>query len=234
MDKIRRKLDYALDDIRGYWIPKAKAFLLPKVGYILYVPCYILIAAICGFLPRKKSQAVLNFVGRVLWSLKDIPMLPEKLPPMRNMVYVLQMRGDAVVMEDYGFNLRTNQGTDWQCDRMGKAPASGTTIAAFISVHSASGYTPATGDTEAGNWRTNEVTSNGFGRVAGAYAHTTGTGLYTLQTTYTCTGAPVTGYGAALLDTTPTGGNGFCIRNFGTPATMAVNDTLQVTWSITV
>lgn len=195
---------------------------------------YLLLGLFSAF-PARVNRPVMRAIGLFLWRLRDKSWLREILPPMRNLVYVRHLRADGtVVMEDYGFNLRTTQGRDWQCDRMSKATG-GPAAAIYIGCHGASGYTPAAGDTESTPWRGNELTGNGFSRASGVYAHTPGNANYTLQKTFTLTGgSPTTVYGAAILDTIPTGGNLFVVKNFGTPATMDVNDSLQTTWDITV
>lgn len=232
MDNIRRKFLVAREDIQQYWYPVARRKAVKWCGVLLYVLGSIAMAVVKVAAPKLAPRA-LNLFGRLLWKFRDIG-LGEILPPMRNLVYARHMnvRGE-LVMEDFGFNLRTNQGADWQCNRMGQAPATGTLLANFISVYNASGYTPATGDTEA-TIKANELTGGGFGRVVGSYSHSNGTSTYALSTTYTCTAAGASAYGAGLFDTSPTGGNNFCSKLFGTPALMVSGDTLAVTWTIQV
>jgi len=233
---MNRRLRSLWEDIKEYqWPARYWPAIRDKVVSPPAVVLSYLFFGLISTLPRSIRSPLMSRVGKLLWGLRGSTWLRELLPPMRNLVYIRHLRADgSVVMEDYGFNLRTNQGRDWQCDRMSK-PTGGPAAAIYIGCHSSSGYTPAAGDTESANWRSIELTANGFSRASGVYAHTPGNANYTLQKTFTLTaGSPTTVYGAAMLDTIPTGGNLFVARNFGTPATMDVNDSLQTTWDITV
>lgn len=233
MNRISRFFAPLVEDLREYHLPRCVTFCKASVMWAL--------AAAVAFLtlpmdPARRTRLVKklgNVVGEYFWGLRDVSWLREHFPPMRNLVRVEVYSPEGTLkFRDFGFNLRTNEGRDWQCQRMGDTanPAA----ANWIAVHNSSSYTPAAGDVASG-WDANQVpASSGFGRAQGTYNHTNGQGNYTLAKTYTASAA-VTVYGAALLNTSgPTGGTLFVTRNFGTQATMITNDTLAVTWDITV
>lgn len=233
---LKRKLRSGIEDIREYHIVKALRFIGNATFWSLaFVVAFVtlpLSERLRKFITNKASQAI----GKLFWHLRGANFLREWLPPMRNLVLIEHRdQYGNLKMADYGFNLRTDVGRSWQCHRMGNAspPASAASVADYISVHSGVAYTPNTGDTMA-TWETNEETGFGFSRQQGTFAHTEGTAIYSLVKSYTATGT-VTIYGAALINEgDSTSERPFCIKNFGTEASLENNDTLQVTWSITV
>lgn len=232
MNKITRKLRYAYEDFREYRAMQAMRFLSGAAFWSVVAVVALILLPFDQELRQKIAAKIGNSIGRLFWHFRSFNILRELFPPMRNLVRIeVRDSNGRLKYADYGFNLRTNVGRDWQCDAMSKS-ASRPSVAQYISVHNASGYTPNATDTIT-TWQTNEYSTNGFGRYAGTYVHTPGNANYTLQFTYSSS-AVVTIYGAALLDTQPTGGIPFCIKNFATPASMAAADTLQVTWDITV
>lgn len=237
MNKISRKLRYALEDVREYWLVR---FARLAGSALFWSTAFVTAIVLLPFSERRRkgyAARVSTAVGKLMWEFKDVAALREWLPPMRNLVHAEVRRPDgSLKWADYGFNLRTDVGRDWQCERLGDATpfASAVSVADYISVHSASGYTPAAGDTQA-TWETNEELAVGFSRQQGTFAHTAGTGVYTIEhDSYTATGS-VTIYGAALLNEGDSPSElPFCIKNFASSAAMENLDTLKVTWSITV
>jgi len=228
---MKRKILAVWDDLRSYWLVSAGRLAMGAMFWSLVVAAAVVLLPFSKATREKISKKVGFYVGRLFWEFRSIGMLREWLPPLRNMVRT-EHRDAAGTLKwsDYGWNLRTNEGRDWQAERMG---ASGTTYAArFISVHNASGYTPAAGDAIA-TWNTNELPSGGFSRQSGVYAHTPGNANYTLVHTYTATGT-YTIYGAALIQNEAGSKQLFCSKNFGTSASMVANDTLQISWDLTI
>lgn len=227
-----RKFRAAWEDLRDYWLVRAGRFAVTALFWSLVVAVAVALLPFSKGTREKLAKKVGFYAGRLFWEFRRVSFLREWLPPLRNLVRseVRDPQGN-LKWADYGFNVRTNEGRDWQCDRMG---ASGTTYPArYISVHSASAYTPAATDTIA-TWETNEELANGFGRELGDYAHTGGQANYTLDFTYTATGTVVI-YGAALINEEAAASEIlFTTKNFATEATMQNLDTLAVTWDITV
>lgn len=83
-----------------------------------------------------------------------------------------------------------------------------------------------------------EITINGCGRALATYAHTGAAETYTLTKTWTATGAQTVhraGNFTANYNTTSSGGGVMAaITDLNADATLALNDTLQVTWTWTL
>lgn len=125
--------------------------------------------------------------------------------------------------------MRTNAGTDWQCDLMGSAagvPAKYMALTANATAESAT-------DTAL----TGEITTAGGGliRKAATYAHTTGTASYTLTATFTANGTdalPVTVNKVGLLTAASAGVLAF--EKIITAAAFAASgDATTVTYTVT-
>ncbi len=232
MNKIKRKLQPLVEDIREYWLARftrrasvVSFWTLAFLGALVLLP----------FSPERRRRYAVgmgNAVGGLLWEFRGIGALREWFPPMRNMVRIVHRRASGeLVKTQFHFNLRPTAGRDWQTERMGASTT--TNPANYITVHSSTPYTPVAG-TDITEWELVEETGFGFGRQQAVYAHTPGNANYTLVHTYTATGT-VTIYGAALIDedTSPSEAV-FVAKNFGTQADMENNDTLECTWDITV
>lgn len=123
-------------------------------------------------------------------------------------------------------------------DSAGSTPAS---TAAFILIPRAPArYIGLTTDTTAITGSetalTSEITTNGLARALATYAHTGGTTAYTLQKTWTASGASGTIHRAGLFTaaTLTAGGNLAFISDLNADAVLASGDSLQVTWTINI
>lgn len=130
-------------------------------------------------------------------------------------------------------NLKTTGGIDFLSNVIsttGTQPA----VAKFLAL-STDATAPAAGDCAAGSTTcvlTSEVTTNGLARTAGTYAHTNGTSTYTLTNTWTATGTVSSVQKAAVFNAASSGTMVF--ENTFTAVTLNTNDTIQVTWTITI
>lgn len=130
-------------------------------------------------------------------------------------------------------NLKTTGGIDFLANVIsttGTQPA----VAKFLAL-STDATAPAAGDCAAGSATctlTGEVTTNGLARTAGTYAHTNGASTYTLTNTWTATGTVSSVQKAAVFNAASSGTMVF--ENTFTAVTLNTNDTIQVTWTITI
>lgn len=156
-----------------------------------------------------------------------------------NTVCVDHIRNGVVLSHYCSHNLKTTWGIDWIAGFLGAGSgfnyASPTVI--DLSTDSAS---PAAGDcVTAPCTLAGLITTNGLAPNTGVYAHTTGTNTYTLTKTFTATGT-LTNVQKAALSSYVLGGAcsssscGFAFENTFTPVTLAANDQLQITWTITI
>lgn len=146
----------------------------------------------------------------------------------------------------YG-NILSNDATTLQLDQWWKADdTTGTTPAGTSAMLLLPGFAPArfialTENTGApaitDTALTGELTTNGMNRALATYAHTTNAETFTLTKTWTATG----GTGAIYKAGQMTGGYGSAGGGFmvaetvlNATATLATNDTLQVTWTWTL
>lgn len=144
-----------------------------------------------------------------------------------NEVHALVQRRDGTI-EDHGVstNLRTNAGTDWLADVMGKTtqPAS----AQWIALTTNTGA-PAAGDTTL----TGEISTGGLARAQGAYAHTNGTSTFTISYTFTATATATAVHKAGLFNASSAGTLVF-ETVLSSDVTLASGDTLTITWTVTL
>lgn len=124
-------------------------------------------------------------------------------------------------------NLVVNAGLNWLADIMGSTstPAVNTQCNYIALTNSA--ITPAAGDTTL----TGEIVANGLSRAQATYAHTSGATTFTLTKTFTATGAQSAQAGAVF---TAVSSGTMCFEDTFTSATLATNDTLSITWTITI
>lgn len=88
--------------------------------------------------------------------------------------------------------------------------------------------TPAAGDTTLSG----EISANGLARAQGTYAHTASTNTSTIDKTFTCTTAPQAAQAAALFNAASVGTMNHELTF--TQRSLQVNDTLQITYTITL
>jgi hypothetical protein len=125
-------------------------------------------------------------------------------------------------------NLLTTAGRDFFHQQCYKDTGLGTAGTAWIAV-TTTAITPAGGDTALSG----ELTTNGFARALGTYAHSAGTNVTTLTVTFTATGVPSpnTVQASALFNQLSVGGTMSHEATF-TSTAFAVNDQLMITWTL--
>lgn len=93
----------------------------------------------------------------------------------------------------------------------------------------------ATSPTSADTTLTSELTTNGFARAVGTYAHTAAASTYTLQKTFTASGTATINTQALFSGATSTSGGVMPFKAAVTsPPTLVSGDTLTVTATITI
>lgn len=127
-------------------------------------------------------------------------------------------------------NLRTNAGANWQANQM--SGATGDARAAWIGITANTAQTLDAAQTTL----TGEETTDGLGRAAGTFTHAGAGALsYTVKKdpyTYTAAG-PITIARSALF-TAVSAGTMVFIAQFGSSATLILNDQLTVTWTVNI
>lgn len=144
-----------------------------------------------------------------------------------NLVHAWINRADGT-QEDLGIaeNLRTTVGADWQSDVMGNStqPVSARWIALTTNATA-----PAAGDTTLAT----EITTGGLTRAVGAYTHTASTTAYKITNTFTASAAH-TNVAKAGLFTAITAGILVFTTLLSSTATLAINDTLTIEWTVNI
>lgn len=125
-------------------------------------------------------------------------------------------------------NLLTNGGRDFIHNQAYRNTSAGTEGSRYIAVTSDSGA-PAAGDTSLAS----EISTNGLARAAATTnTHSNGTNTSTLGITFTASGAHSNVQKSGLFNQASTGT--MTHENTFTPVTLATNDQLQVTWTLTL
>lgn len=99
------------------------------------------------------------------------------------------------------------------------------------------GVTADTGAASAGSTvLTSEITTNGLGRAKATYAHTGGTGTYTLTNTFSVSGGPQTVHrGGLFTAANPTAGGVLVFETVANvDAIVTTSDSLVATWTVTL
>jgi hypothetical protein len=131
-------------------------------------------------------------------------------------------------------NIITTVGKDFISAQLGStsAAANGANWIALTNT----AITPAAGDTALSG----EITANGLSRAQGTYAHTNGQSTFTVSKTFTASGAQSAQaaglFTAAVTGTPGAGGDDgtMMAENTFTAVSLATNDQLTVTWTITL
>lgn len=130
----------------------------------------------------------------------------------------------------FNHNLTTDAGKSWMADQLYKNTAAGTRGAGFIA-STESVITPAVGNTTL----TGEIATNGLTRTdAITKTWTSGTNTALVEHTFTATGSFTSVLASALFNASSAGTMPH-IANFSTGSgTLVANDTLKISWSITI
>ena len=122
-------------------------------------------------------------------------------------------------------NLRTTAGIDWQSAVMGNVGSQPAAMG-WLAL-TADATAPAVGDTTLAS----EITTNGFARAAGTYAHTGGSNTFTISHTFTATGTQTINK-EGVFNASSVGTLGFESAE-PSPPTLVSGDTLAQTVTIT-
>lgn len=126
-------------------------------------------------------------------------------------------------------NLFTNAGRDFTHNQIYTNTSAGTRGAGFVAV-SAETTAPAAGDTTLAG----EISTNGLARAdATTKSHTNGTNTSTIEHTFTASGAHTAVHKAALFNASSSGTMPHA-ANFSSDVTLATNDQLKVTFTLTL
>jgi hypothetical protein len=126
-------------------------------------------------------------------------------------------------------NLFTNAGRDYAHAQMYTNTSAGGRGSGFIA-SSAETTSPAAGDTTLAS----EITTNGLGRAdATTKTHTGGTNTTVIEHTFTASGAHTAVHKAALF-TASSAGTMTHAANFSSDVTLATNDQLKITFTLTL
>ena len=144
-------------------------------------------------------------------------------------VYLKRANTDTwTPVTEHKHNLLTNGGRDFIHNQAYTNVAAGTQGSRCIAVSTDSGA-PAAGDTTL----TGEISTNGLQRAnATTNTHTNGTNTSTLGITFTASGAHTSVQKTALFNATSSGI--MTHENTFSAVTLATNDQLQVTWTLTL
>ena len=133
-----------------------------------------------------------------------------------------------IPITEHKHNLLTNGGRDFIHNQAYTNVSAGTQGSRYIAVTTDSGA-PAAGDTTL----TGEISTNGLARAAATTnTHSNGTNTSTLGITFTATGAHTSVQKSALFNASSSGT--MTHENTFTAVTLATNDQLQVTWTLTL
>ncbi|AIF83496.1 hypothetical protein NTE_01432 [Candidatus Nitrososphaera evergladensis SR1] len=143
----------------------------------------------------------------------------------RGYVVVSVTRDGQEIYHNEQHNLITNAGKDFISAQIG-SDSTGSNGANYIALTNTA-ITPVAGDTTLSG----EITNNGLSRAQGTYAHTNGQSTFTVSKTFTATGA--TAAQAAGLFTASSGGTMMAENTFNA-VSLAANDQLTITWTITL
>lgn len=142
-------------------------------------------------------------------------------------VKVIRANGDVEIICKDKENILTNAGRDWIHAQIYTNTAAGTRGAGFIALSADVGAPSASDTTLAG-----EIVSGGFQRAdASTKTHTNGTNTTTIQNTFTATALQTAIVKSALFNASSVGI--MAHENTFTSVTCQINDSLQVTWTIT-
>jgi hypothetical protein len=141
---------------------------------------------------------------------------------------LLERPGNStVVMDVWSHNLVVNAGLNWLADIMGKTTTPSVNTQCNYIALTNTAITPGASDTTLSG----EITSNGLARAQGTYTHTANATTYTISNVFTAT-APQAAQAGAVL--TAASGGTMCFEDTFTAASLQTNDTLTVTWTVTI
>ncbi len=152
-----------------------------------------------------------------------LPVLDEKIPDSKCW---------SIVRATYSYNLVTNAGLNWLADIMSNTSTPSVNAQCnYIGLSNGAGV-PAAGDTALATTVGAEIAANGLSRAQATYTHSSNATTYTLAKTFTDTTAPQAAQAGAVFTAASNGT--MCFEDTFTAASLQINDTLTVTWTITI
>ncbi len=162
---------------------------------------------------------------------------PGQLPGKHNLVEVVARHPKAgcakteecgeIFYSSKSYNLVTNAGLNWLADIMSNTSTPSVNAQCNYIGLTNTGITPGASDTTLSG----EIAVNGLSRAQATYAHTSNATTYTLAKTFTASGAQSAQAGAVF---TASSSGTMCFEDTFTSASLQTNDTLTVTWTITI
>jgi len=133
----------------------------------------------------------------------------------------------TIFYETTTHNLVTNAGLNWLADIMANTSTPAVNTQCNFIALTNTAITPGATDTTLSG----EIVANGLSRAQGTYTHSSNATTFTIAKTFTATGAQSAQAGAVF---TASSAGTMCYEDTFTSATLATNDTLSVTWTITI
>jgi len=201
-----------------------------KTLLLLLLPMWAAFAQSVNVKPTPRATVS---VGRNRAIVED----SSRLPGQHNAVHVVARHPKpgcritsecgVVFYDSTSQNLVVNAGLNWLADIMGKTTTPGVNTQCNYIALTNTAITPGATDTTLSG----EITGNGLARVQGTYTHSANATTFTIANTFTASGAQSAQAGAVL---TGSSGGTMCFEDTFSPATLAIGDTLQITWTVTI
>jgi hypothetical protein len=164
-----------------------------------------------------------------------------RLPGQHNAVHVVARHPKAgclkteecgtIFYDTQSMNLVTNAGLNWLADIMSNTTTPAVNAQCnYIGLSNGAGV-PAATDTALATTVGAEIAANGLSRAQATYTHSANATTYTLAKTFTASGAQSAQAGAVF---TAASVGTMCFEDTFTAASLQANDTLSVTWTITI
>lgn len=176
-------------------------------------------------------------VDRTMTSVGRVRGLGDQISVKHNKVHVVARHPKAgctkteecgeIFYDTVSYNLVTNAGLNWLADIMGNTSTPAVNAQCNYIGLTNTAITPAAGDTTLSG----EIVANGLSRAQGTYTHSANATTYTIAKTFTATGAQSAQAGAVF---TAASSGTMCFEDTFTAASLQTNDTLTVTWTITI
>lgn len=178
------------------------------------------------------SQTSASSVGRH----RDI-VETSSLPGKHNLVHIVARHPKAgcakteecgtIFYDITNWNLVTNAGLNWLADIMSNTSTPSVNAQCNYIALTNTAITPGATDTTLSG----EIVANGLQRAQATYAHSANATTYTLTKTFTATGSTAAQAGAVF---TAASSGTMCFEDTFSAATLATNDTLSITWTVTI
>lgn len=202
---------------------------------------FVLTMLFCSVLLAQNKANVRPQTGTTATIGRNRSVVEAGTPGQHNQVHIVARHPKAgcaktedcgtIFYESNSQNLVVNAGLNWLADIMGNTSTPAVNAQCnYIGLSNGAGA-PAAGDTALATTVGAEIAANGLSRAQATYAHTANATTYTLAHTFTATGAQSAQAGAVF---TAASSGTMCFEDTFTSASLQTNDTLTVTWTITI